>query len=272
MNEPITSIGEFEDWIADQLRNTPETPYTVAVNVKYLRGGVTHPGSLGSVLTANKAKYISLDLSGSLLPVITDNAFEGCSGLVGIVFPAEATAIGEEAFSGCISLTTVAFSTGLTAIGTGAFSDCTSITSLIIPHGVTRVGDYAFSSCSSLVHVTIPAGAARIGDYAFSSCSSLAEVDLPASVVAIGERAFSRCKGLTHITIPGGVAFIGEEAFNDCDGLTSVTFKKTLLAERWGPRAFAGDLRDAFYAVDSSHGTPGTYTRPNGKSKTWTKQ
>jgi hypothetical protein len=36
--------------------------------------------------------------------------------------------------------------------------------------------------------------------------------------------------------------------------------------------AFDGDLRDKFYATDSDYGTPGTYTRPNGSSSTWTLQ
>jgi len=36
--------------------------------------------------------------------------------------------------------------------------------------------------------------------------------------------------------------------------------------------AFGGDLRSKFYASNSTNGTPGTYTRPNKSSKTWTKQ
>jgi hypothetical protein len=31
-------------------------------------------------------------------------------------------------------------------------------------------------------------------------------------------------------------------------------------------------LRNKFYATDKAKGTPGTYTRPNGSSDTWTKQ
>jgi hypothetical protein len=33
-----------------------------------------------------------------------------------------------------------------------------------------------------------------------------------------------------------------------------------------------GDLRAMFYATDAANGAPGTYTRPNGASETWTKQ
>jgi len=31
-------------------------------------------------------------------------------------------------------------------------------------------------------------------------------------------------------------------------------------------------LHDKFYATNSTYGTPGTYTRPNTSSTTWTKQ
>jgi hypothetical protein len=36
--------------------------------------------------------------------------------------------------------------------------------------------------------------------------------------------------------------------------------------------SYIGDLRNKFYATDSTNGTPGTYTRPNGTFRTWTKQ
>jgi len=65
-------------------------------------------------------------------------------------------------------------------------------------------------------------------------------------------------------------------AFYPCDNLTSVTFLGTIPSSGFHSESynnvFPGDLRTKFYATNSTNGTPGTYTRPNGSSSTWTKQ
>jgi hypothetical protein len=56
--------------------------------------------------------------------------------------------------------------------------------------------------------------------------------------------------------------------------LTSVTFAGTIPSSGFSDanNVFPGDLRDKFYATDSTNGTPGTYTRPDGTSEIWTKR
>jgi len=56
-------------------------------------------------------------------------------------------------------------------------------------------------------------------------------------------------------------------AFHDCTSLTSVTFQGTIDfdidSNNFGSVSvspFLGDLRDKFYATDTTNGTPGTYT------------
>jgi hypothetical protein len=90
-------------------------------------------------------------------------------------------------------------------------------------------------------------------------------------------------------TIPNSVTSIGGLAFDGCESLTSVTFQGTITSSNFGGKAFFpwlpkelifdsfevpfdGDLSAKFYATNRTNGTPGTYTRPNGESKTWTKQ
>jgi len=73
---------------------------------------------------------------------------------------------------------------------------------------------------------------------------------------------------ITDITIPNSVIRIHDCAFDDCTSLTSVTFQGTITANNFSSfYAFPGDLRAKYLK-----GGPGTYTRPDGKSKTWTKQ
>ncbi|MDR2518622.1 MAG: leucine-rich repeat domain-containing protein [Spirochaetaceae bacterium] len=71
------------------------------------------------------------------------------------------------------------------------------------------------------------------------------------------------------IYIPEGVREIGEGAFWEYVGLTSVTFGGSIReADFSSNNSFTGDLRATYLAG----GGPGTYTRPNGGSTTWTKQ
>ena len=112
-----------------------------------------------------------------------------------------------------------------------------------------------------------------IGNKAFYggiSGSKITSVTIPDSVTSIGGQAFALCPKLTSITIPSSVTSIGVNAFHGGRNLTSVTFQGTISIH---PQAFGypdyagymGDLREKYLA-----GGPGTYTRPDDSSTTWT--
>jgi hypothetical protein len=66
---------------------------------------------------------------------------------------------------------------------------------------------------------------------------------------------------------------IGNSVFYNCTGLTSVTFAGTIHSSSFSSTTpFPGDLRTRFYIGNSLIGEPGTYTRPDGSSTTWTRQ
>lgn len=143
------------------------------------------------------------------------SAFEGCTGLTGIVIPASVTDIGDWAFAKCYALTDIDIPPSVTSIGDKAFAKCTTLTVVDIPHSVTSIGNSVFSECVSLTSITLPASVTSIGDYAFEGCFALRDVTLPASVASFGTYAFF-CPSLSVVIcmnpVPptlGGAAFDG---------------------------------------------------------------
>jgi len=256
-NPPVsfTSITDFQTWLSRQPDNTAAKAYIVKLNVNNLGGNSTTPGSVGEILKANSNsnKYVSLDLSGSTFTGIEDSAFDGCANLTGIILPS-----------------------GVTSIGDQSFNRCTNLTSVNIPNGVTSIGGTAFNDCRSLTRITIPNSITSIGDGAFAFCRKLTSITIPNKVNSIGFGVYQKCDSLTSIIIPSSVTSIGEKAFNENDKLISVTFQGTIASGNFHNDAFnqLGDLRDKFYATNSTNGTPGTYTTtaPVSASSVWTKK
>jgi len=87
-------------------------------------------------------------------------------------------------------------------------------------------------------------------------------------VTRISSGGFANLNNITEVIIPNSVKSIGDNAFAFCTSLTSVTFQGTITSGNFGSLlTFPGDLRAKYLK-----GGPGTYTRPDGKSNTWTKQ
>jgi len=235
---------------------------------------------------------------------IGESAFGDCTGLTNITIPAGVTSIEGGAFGGD-SLTAINVAAGnsaytsedgvlynknkttliqypagktgssftipdsVTSIGSSAFGG-TSLTSITIPNSVTSIGDYAFCYCRSLTSVTFEptSKVTSIGESAFSDCTGLTSVIIPDSVTGIGRLAFAYCTSLASVTIGNGVTRIMDNVFFWCTRLTSVTFGSTIAPGNFSSDdSFPGDLRDKYLA-----GGKGTYTRPNGNSRTWTKK
>jgi hypothetical protein len=90
-------------------------------------------------------------------------------------------------------------------------------------------------------------------------------------VTEIESSVFDECYDLTSVTIPNTVTSIVSGAFTTTYNLTSVTFQGSIPASGFATRAFSsslGDIRDKYFAAG---GGAGTYTKPNGNSKIWTK-
>ena len=132
-------------------------------------------------------------------------AFQGCSALTEIAFPASLTSIGSSAFNDCTKLAIASGlgNTQLTLIGNGAFNGCTLLKEIAFPPTLTTTGQFSFMNCKALTK------ASGLGDTQvteiksefFKGCSALTEIAFPASLTSIGGSAFSGCSALTYIKI-----------------------------------------------------------------------
>ena len=219
---------------------------------------------------------IPAEVNGYKVVEISNNAFNGCSGLTSVAIPDSVTYIGESAFYNCSGLTSVTIPDGVKSIGGSAFYNCSSLTSVTIPKSVTYISTYAFSNCKGLnkvivpdiaawcgisfvnevanplyyakhlysddnteiTELIIPEGVNSIKDYAFYNCKSLITVNIPAGATSIGISAFRGCSSLTSVTIPNSVTSIGSSAFWGCSSLTSVTIPNSVTSI--GSSAFYG--------------------------------
>jgi hypothetical protein len=269
--------------------------------------GITIPASVTSL--GDQSAFIQCTslttvtfAEGSQLTTISIGTFSNCTSLTSITIPVSVTTIQAGAFANCDSLASITIPDSVTSIGQQAFQNCTGLASINIPEGVTAIGTNAFRDCTSLRNITIdtdkltftttsnlgtifPADNLSVtfkknpADYAFiSSNTRLTNVTLEEGVTSIGVNAFSFCTGLTSITIPASVTSLGDRAFRGCTNLASVTFEGTIPSsgfnDDYNYPVFQGDLRDKFYATNTTNGTPGTYivTSGTGDYKVWTKQ
>jgi uncharacterized repeat protein (TIGR02543 family) len=239
--------------------------------------GIVLPDTAESIADVNWsnptfAHFANLKTAGGAeVTNIGASAFEACTGLTGVNFPAVET-IGNRAFWGCAGLTNVSFPAAET-IGGDAFYGCTGLTSVSFP--AETIGNYAFYGCTRLTSVSFPA-AETIGNDAFNGCTDLTSVSFPKTAECPSGNPFPYCSALTTITlIPGGsgsgsltftvtekgkalvntgttliaylnasgdvtmtgITNIGDYAFYGCTGLTGVSFPA---AQTIGNGAFSG--------------------------------
>ena len=185
---------------------------------------------------------------------ITDNAFNGCSGLVFVSIPNSVTSIGRGAFEGCSSLTSIDIPEGVTSIGYFAFKGCSSLTSIDIPEGVTRIDVGAFEGCSALSSITFPGSLKTIdGSILYGFNGRRGTSSLKSITVGEGAESFGGFPILENatITLPNSLTTIWSQAFEGCRNCTV----------RLGTGIKS--ISDAFYNTDDMTIYIYSFNRPN---------
>ena len=204
-------------------------------------------GFTGTLVIPSSVKEIGMNASQN-----SYGAFQGCSGITGlvlhdsvriighccfaetgisgeIVFPSGITEIWSYAFSECHGLSGIILNEGLEYIGSRAFKDCGGLTGeLVIPSSVKEIKSYAFQGCSGINSVVLrePPESLEVG--AFSFCSSITSVILPDGMVRSGSGTFDGCINLSSVSLPQSLTVINSGCFMNCTALTHIDFPENL--------------------------------------------
>jgi hypothetical protein len=111
-------IDDLASYLAAQPDNTATMPYFIALNI-----GINDFSKLRTTLNYFPNKYVYIDLSGSKITTIPNEAFYSsvsyyyCTTLAGIIIPDSVTSIGDSAFGNCSVQTVVKIPDSVTSIG-----------------------------------------------------------------------------------------------------------------------------------------------------------
>lgn len=198
----------------------------------------------------------SVDLGGT--ETICDKAFEGCTGLKAVSFPAGVRRIGAGAFSGCTGLATVALPSGVEEVDAGAFSGASvkslyfdnaegglldafskeSLRTLYLGANARGITGELLGDCLSLSALLVAKGNP---EYAVDGAGALYDKDftrlikypagaaassytVPATVRTVDAKAFAHATALREVVFQGPVTEIGEDTFDWCIALERVVF------------------------------------------------
>ncbi len=202
----------------------------------------TIPDSVESI--EKYAFYECTALTSIVIPnsvrTLGESAFYGCINLIALSIPVSLDSVSSNehpAFEGCIGIIGVIFTGTENWYPYGPSKSDASyykntpwqlsgsvLESIIISDEVKSIGDHAFEGCSKLNSVTFRSSPTYLGSSAFRACTSLETVVLPDSLTSIGESAFFECTGLKSVTLPTSLIWIGDDAFYGCNNLESVIF------------------------------------------------
>jgi len=181
----FSGISDLERYLSLIPVNTIDDPYIIKLNI----ANEVELAELKRLLLSSPEKYVFLDLSGSTIEIIPENAFNDrdlsdvnnpvflqCYSLTGIIIPDSVIWIGggddsndKGSFQGCVNLTSVTIGNNVEGIGTDAFRACEKLTAITIPKSVASIGERAFYYCLTLTRVTFEGTLSQNGfsSYAF---------------------------------------------------------------------------------------------------------
>ena len=228
----VTEIGDYAFVDAVNLENIeiPDTIKSIGElsfeNTGLSRINIPENAEVGERAFRDCTKLTIANFKGDTLKTIGDYAFDGCSSLKSVNFPASVENIGECAFANCTSLTEVTLPEVKTTWA-AIFENFTGLKKVTFPKTASPSNTWgnAFRGCKNLETVDL-GGATEIPYCGFISCTSLKEITIPNTVKTIREGAFVDTS-LKNVVIPEGVQKIGGQVFEECTKLESLSFPST---------------------------------------------
>lgn len=124
--------------------------------------------------------------------------------------PENTTHVADYAFNSCTAVTDIDFPATLKSIGLSTFYGCSGLKNIFLPESVDSVGKMAFFMARSIENVTLPNHQTFIGNNAFSA-NSLNSFIVPEGFTSLGidsDETFSvmsSCAPLTFISLPSSL-------------------------------------------------------------------
>ena len=172
--------------------------------------------------------------------VISEYAFENCTGLISVTIPVSVRKIGTDAFGGCTSLSDVTYKGSVMQWFAVTFASALSspmyyaksmsiqgeVSSELVIPDVASIPAGTFKGNTSLTKVTIPSTVTFIGDEAFMNCALLAEIEFTDDhVTYMGKNAFYGTAFYNSAANwEGGVLILGNHILDTNDDFTSTEY------------------------------------------------
>ena len=139
------------------------------------------------------------------------------------------TEIASNAFNGCTNLGSISFPATVTKINGNAFENCKNISIDFSKTNIATIAGNAFKNSSGTI--TNLQNVSKFETYAFSSSTALQTLELKENVY-LGMAPFVDCTALQSVIINGNISLQNTgyaQMFKGCTSLTSVTIKKPIL-------------------------------------------
>ena len=156
-----------------------------------------------TTIVSNNARYQVIN--GALVDTVNGVLMLVPSKLSGAFTIPAVTSIDPYAFDQCTNLTSISFPASLTTISGNGFSGLRSAIPVIIPSTVTSIGGYGFYN-SYVTSITVPTSVTSIGISAMGLCPNLGNVYMQSGTPpTLGTTAFAAPVPTIHVPTPAAV-------------------------------------------------------------------
>ena len=226
IGDGVKTIGESGFYRCDGLQRLDITNLDTWCTIDFKSDG-SNPLRITKRLYLNDEEVTAVTPSNKVTH-ISNNAFNGATGITSVTIPNSVKVIGERGFENCEKLTLVSFGNSVDSIGHRAFANCNALESIELPNSLKTISSEAFLDCRSVSSLTFGNSLETIGESAFRNCKLLESISLPNTITRIGARAFEECDKVLTVTLSSRLKSIEKSTFKYCRSLESITIPNSV--------------------------------------------